>query len=104
MKYHVSGVNPDPAGELDMEYPLHNVIGNLGVALIVGSYFLVQIGRMSATGLAYTAGNGLGAAFVMISLYFDFNLSAFIIEVFWLLISGVGLARIYRQRRAGKAG
>jgi len=86
-----------------MEYPLHNVIGNLGVALIVGSYFLVQIRKLSATGLAYTAGNGLGAAFVMISLYFDFNLSAFIIEVFWLLISLLGLARIYRERRGAKA-
>jgi len=86
-----------------MEYPLHNVIGNLGVALIVGSYFLVQTRKLSATGLAYTAGNGLGAAFVMISLYFDFNLSAFIIEVFWLLISLLGLARIYRERRGAKA-
>jgi len=27
------------------------------------------------------------------SLYFDFNLSAFIIESFWLLISLVGIAR-----------
>lgn len=81
-----------------MEYPLHNVIGNLGVALIVGSYFLVQIGKMSATGIVYTAGNGLGAALVMYSLYFDFNLSSFIIEVFWLAISIVGVVRIYRER------
>jgi multidrug transporter EmrE-like cation transporter len=82
-----------------MDYPLHNVIGNLGVIMIVGSYFLVQIGKMSAIGLSYTSLNGIGAAFIMVSLYFDFNLSAFIIEVFWILISLVGMVRIYLQRR-----
>jgi hypothetical protein len=82
-----------------MNYPLHDVIGNLGVILIVGSYFLVQIGKMSANSLGYTSLNGLGAAFIMVSLYFDFNLSAFVIEVFWILISLVGMVRIYLQRR-----
>jgi hypothetical protein len=82
-----------------MNYPLHDVIGNLGVILIVGSYFLVQIGKMSANSLGYTSANGLGAAFIMVSLYFDFNLSAFVIEVFWILISLVGMVRIYLQKR-----
>jgi multidrug transporter EmrE-like cation transporter len=82
-----------------MNYPLHDLIGNVGVVMIVGSYFLVQIGKMSATGLSYTSLNGLGAAFIMVSLYFNFNLSAFIIEVFWILISVVGMVRIYLQRR-----
>ena len=82
-----------------MEYPLHNVIGNLGVALIVGSYFLVQIGKMSGTGLPYTSLNGLGAALIMVSLYYNFNLSAFIIEFFWILISVIGMVRIFLERR-----
>jgi len=82
-----------------MNYPLHDVIGNLGVVMIVGSYFLVQIGKMSGASLTYTLLNGLGAAFIMVSLYFDFNLSAFIVELFWILISLVGLVRIYFQRR-----
>ena len=82
-----------------MNYPLHDVIGNLGVILIVGSYFLVQIGKMSANSFGYTSSNGLGAAFIMVSLYFNFNLSAFVIEVFWILISLVGMVRIYLQKR-----
>jgi len=82
-----------------MNYPLHDVVGNLGVIMIVGSYFLVQIGKMSATGVSYTSLNGLGAVLVMVSLWFNFNLSAFIIEVFWLLISLVGLTRIFLERR-----
>lgn len=82
-----------------MDYALHNVVGNIGVVLIVGSYLLVQLGRMSAVQLPYISLNGLGALLILYSLWFDFNLSAFLIEVIWLLISLLGMARILLQRR-----
>lgn len=82
-----------------MSYTLHDVVGTLGVALIIGSYLLVQIRRLSATGLPYTVLNTLGAAGILFSLYFDFNMSAFLVELFWLLISLLGLGRIYLERR-----
>lgn len=82
-----------------MDYALHNVVGNIGVLLIVGTYFLVQIRRMSATQLPYIIANGAGAALILYSLYFDFNLSAFLVEAVWLLISIVGLLRVWRERR-----
>lgn len=86
-----------------MNYPLSDLVGNLGVVMIIGSFFLVQIGRMSATGLNYTTVNALGAAFILFSLYFDFNLSAFLVEIFWLLISLVGMGRIaLARRRSGR--
>ncbi len=87
-----------------MNYAFYDLVGNLGVVLIIGSYFLIQVGRLSATGLAYTLSNLLGAAFILYSLYFEFNMSAFLVEIFWLLISLVGLGRIYleRQRAHGK--
>jgi hypothetical protein len=82
-----------------MDYPHSDLVGNIGVVLIVGSYFLVQIDRMSSRGLSYTLLNMVGAACIIYSLYYDFNLSAFIVEAFWLLISLVGLGRIYLERR-----
>lgn len=82
-----------------MDYALHNVVGNFGVLLIVGTYFLVQIRRMSATQPPYIIANGAGAALILYSLYFEFNLSAFLIEVIWLLISIIGLLRVWRERR-----
>jgi len=81
-----------------VDYPLHNVVGNLGVVLIVGTYFLVQIGRMSAVRLPYITLNGLGALLILYSLWFDFNLSAFLIEIIWLLISLMGIGRVFLQR------
>ncbi len=82
-----------------MDYAVHNIVGNIGVVMIVGTYFLVQIGRMSATQLPYITLNGSGAALILYSLYFDFNFSAFLIEVIWLLISGVGFVRVLLNRR-----
>lgn len=33
-----------------MNYAFDNLVGNLGVLLIIGSYFLIQVGRLSASG------------------------------------------------------
>jgi len=82
-------------------YALHNVIGNIGVVLIVGTYFMVQIGRMSAVQLPYISLNGLGALLILYSLWFDFNLSAFLIEIIWFLISLIGIGRVLVLRKRG---
>lgn len=82
-----------------MDYAINDLVGNLGVILIIGSYLLLQLGKLPATGLAYSVSNMLGAAFILVSLYFEFNMSAFLVEVFWLLISLVGLGRIYLEKR-----
>ena len=76
----------------------HDVIGVVGVALIVGSYLLLQIGQLEGRGAAYSALNAVGAALVLLSLSVDFNLSAFIIEMFWLAISLMGLALAWRRQ------
>jgi hypothetical protein len=81
-----------------IDYTWHDALGNLGVVLIVGSYFLLQIGRIAGSGSAYAVINGCGAALVLLSLYFDFNLSAALIEIFWLLISVLGLLLKWARR------
>ena len=74
-------------------YHWHDFVGNVGVAMIVGTYLLLQIGRMRSTAVAYSLLNALGAILIVVSLCFDFNLSSMIIEIFWLAISGYGLWR-----------
>ena len=76
-----------------------DVAGLVGTALIVGSYFGVQIGRLAADRLAYPALNAVGAALVIVSLLVDFNLPALVLEGFWVLISLVGIGRALRRRR-----
>lgn len=83
-----------------MEYTWHDLVGNLGVALIVLAYLGLQIGRLDSHALSYSILNGLGASLILVSLWFNFNLSSFIIEIFWLAISGVGIVLALRRRHA----
>ncbi|MDN4502963.1 hypothetical protein QX776_11170 [Alteromonadaceae bacterium BrNp21-10] len=76
-----------------MEIYWHDVIGNIGVGLIVLSYFLLQLGKMSSDKLAYSVTNLIGANFLLISLYFNFNLASVVIEIFWIAISLYGITR-----------
>ena len=72
----------------------------LGMSFIVATYFLLQVGRIESQSLAYSVANGLGAAGILFSLYFDFNLSAFAIEAFWLMISIYGIYRAMARIKA----
>ena len=82
-----------------MPYEWYNLLGSLGVVLIVGTYLLLQIGRLASEGLAFSLLNGAGALFVLVSLVFEFNFAAFVLELFWLVISVIGLWRACRARR-----
>ncbi len=78
------------------EYQWHDLVGNVGVALILGTYFALQIGRLDARRPAYSVLNALGAGAISISLLFDFNLSAFVVEAAWVAVSLFGLWRAKR--------
>jgi multidrug transporter EmrE-like cation transporter len=80
-----------------MNYGLLDIVGNLGVLLLMVTYLLLQLNKLS-NGLAYSVLNALGATLIVISLLVNFNLSAFLIEVFWILISFVGIYRHLRLR------
>jgi hypothetical protein len=70
-----------------------DAVGIIGVAAIVVAYLGLQLGRVDSRSPSYSIANAAGAALVLVSLAFEFNLSAFIIESFWLLISLIGLVR-----------
>jgi hypothetical protein len=76
-----------------MEIALHDIIGFSGVGLIVVTYFLSQIGRMTVNRPLYPALNAAGAFLILFSLMHTFNAASFVIESFWLAISLIGLAR-----------
>lgn len=75
-----------------------DLIGYAGVACVVATYFLSQIGRMDSTRPAYPAINTVGAVLILYSLYHRPNPPSIVIEAFWLAISLVGLIRSLRKR------
>jgi len=84
-----------------LTYSWFDIAGLIGVVLIVVAYLLLQLGRLPSSAPSYSLLNAIGAFLVMASLWFDFNLSAFLMEVFWLLISLYGLANpLFSKPRA----
>lgn len=80
---------------------LHDVVGMVGVALVMVMYILLQTGRTTAERPSFSIGNAVGSALILYSLAFDFNFAAALIEVFWLLISLYGIWRALRMKRSG---
>lgn len=70
-----------------------DLIGLLGVTIILISYFLLQIDRLSSKSSMYSMLNLVGAIFLLISLYYNWNLPSVIIEIFWIAISVYGLVK-----------
>ena len=80
----------------------HNIIGTIGVSLILLCYFLIQIGKMSPENLRYSMINMIGASMILFSLTFEFNFASVLIEGFWVIISMIGIVR-YIQVRVRRA-
>jgi len=88
------------AAQNEMNYAWYDLAGNIGVALMVVGYLLLQAEKIRSSDLSYSLMNGVGALLVMISLLYRFNLSAFLMEAFWLLISIYGLIKFAARPRA----
>ncbi|MEM7283906.1 MAG: hypothetical protein AAF438_20005, partial [Pseudomonadota bacterium] len=71
------------------------LVGNTGVILILFTYMMLQLEKMEATSYVYSGLNAAGAVLILYSLLHDFNLSSFVIEICWLVISIVGMLRQY---------
>ncbi|HKP47690.1 MAG TPA: hypothetical protein VJT50_13905 [Pyrinomonadaceae bacterium] len=81
-----------------MNYGFTDLLGNVGVVLIIIAYLLLQLNRISSNSLVYSLLNAIGAALIIVSLIFNFNLSAFIMETVWVLISLFGIYRSLRPQ------
>ena len=82
----------------------HDFVGLAGVAFVVGSFFLLQAGRLGPHSIGYQLANLFGAGFILLSLYYAPNLSAILLQLVWIAISVFGIVRglaLRRERRAG---
>ncbi len=82
-----------------MTFTLPDAVGMLGVAIVLGLYWAAHADRLSTRSPVFSLGNALGAGLILVSLYFDFNWPAFIIESAWVLISLWGFSK-HRQSSA----
>lgn len=87
-----------------MNFHLFDLAGFIGVVLIIVAYLLLQLEKLPSSSPTYSLLNAAGALLIMVSLIFAFNLSAFIVEAFWFLISLLGLWRSLVARKHSKPG
>ena len=76
-----------------------NIIGMLGTAAVVGTYFMLQLNKIDSKSLAYNLWNLIGAILLLLSLLVHFNLASFVIELFWIAASIVGLVMYFKNKK-----
>lgn len=82
-----------------MSYSLYDLLGNIGVFFIIISYLLLQLNKIKSSDVRYSLMNLVGAALVIISLIENFNMSALVIEVFWVGISVIGIINFVLNKK-----
>jgi hypothetical protein len=75
----------------------YNLIGAVGAAIVIVAYLATQRGQLSAEDWRFPLANLVGAVLIVISLFAQWNLPSFIVEVFWIAISIYGLWRSLRR-------
>ena len=82
-----------------MSYSIYDFLGNVGVFFIIFSYLLLQLNKLESNDPKYSVMNFFGAALVIVSLIENFNMSALVIEVFWVGISIFGIVKyLYKKK------
>ena len=80
----------------------HDFIGIVGAVCVLVSYLLLQSNKMSPSSFSYSGLNLVGAILIMFSLANAWNLTAFIIETIWAIISLYGLVKWYALHRQSR--
>ena len=78
-------------------YDIFEFIGNIGVIILIITYFLFTIGKLKDN-LYYLLLNVLAASLLLINLLVHVNISGILIEIFWILISVIGILKELRKR------
>ena len=86
----------------DYDYVWHDIMGNIGVFLLISSYWGLQTGKLASDGLLYSVINLVVAVFLTINLCYRPNLSSLIIEFFWFIISVYGIMRALHKAPRNK--
>lgn len=80
---------------------MYNTIGILGDILVMAAYFLLQLKKLKAETFIYSFLNLIGAALVLFSLCFSWNLPSALIESVWIIISFYGVIQALKARSKG---
>jgi hypothetical protein len=79
----------------------YDLMGIIGVLIIITAYFLLQIGKLYTENILFSILNIIGSTLILYSLYFNWNLASVVIECFWILISLIGVYKYFNKKNKG---
>ncbi len=82
---------------LELGQSVPDVLGLVGVVVILWYYLLLQLGKCVSDSLCFSLANFIGSVLLLISLWFNWNLASVIIEIAWLGISLYGILKYVRR-------
>lgn len=82
-----------------MQLSLTDLIGIIGVIVIIIAYMLLQLEKIGAKDLSFSVLNTLGAFFIIVSLIYDWNLASFLMESTWMVLSLYGVYKYYKIKK-----
>ena len=85
-----------------MNLQWYDWVGMAGTLMILGGFALLQARHLSGTGLPYQLLNLFGALGILVSLWGSFNLSVFLLEIAWVVVSLYGIARSFKAKSEPK--
>jgi len=77
---------------------LADIIGVSGAIIILVAYFLLQANKISSEDFLYSFLNLLGSLMILVSLFYEWNLASFVIEIAWIIISLIGIYKWWKKR------
>jgi len=83
-----------------MPIALYDLAGLLGALIIMAAYFANQQRWLPSDDWRFPAANLVGSSLILVSLWFDWNLPSFVIELAWALVSILGVVRAAAEARA----
>ncbi len=78
---------------------LGNFLGLSGMVCFLLAYFMLQRNMWQAQSYRYFGANFAGSVLLILSLLIDWNLSAFLLEVAWAVISLWGIIKLNKLRK-----
>ncbi len=73
-----------------------HAIGMVGMACVAFAYFAVERNWLNNKNVKFYVINLIGAILLLVSLLIHFNLGSFVIEIFWIAISILGIINYYK--------
>jgi hypothetical protein len=82
---------------------ISDIVGGVGVTLVILSFFLLQLGKLHSQSMPYLLCNFFGALMLLFSLYYNWNSASVVIEILWLGVSLYGIIKVKLLNKKDKS-